>query len=263
MAVHSGGLAFLGGPVSGKVVWRSMNEDYPADLVSSLKELSNILISEEDVTSTINKIAQMAVQTIEPCDLAGVSLVINRDKVDSVGATDPLGAEIDKLQHEIGEGPCLTSIEKHATFKIDDFYEEKRWPKFSAEVADRGIRSGVSFVLEVSEESLAALNLYSKNPKAFGDQDIEFGSILASQAAVTLSNAQTHESDQRLVHQLEQSMQTRTIIGQAVGILMARGNMSREQAFDVLKRVSQRMNVKVNKLAQRVVDESEAKVTRE
>lgn len=246
------------GPGKGRLA-PSPAEDYPADVMESLGELSQLLISEEDVTSTIDKIAQTALQCIDACEYAGISLVMKLKKVKSVGATDPLAREIDEMQHVIGEGPCLTSIEKHATFRIDDFLEEKRWPRFSAEVAKRGIRSGASFVLEVSEESLAAVNLYSSVPGAFSDRDLEVGSILASHAAVALSNAQTHQKNQELVRQLEESVQTRTVIGQAVGVLMAQRSMTRDQAFDVLKSLSQEMNVKLRKLAEQVVEESESK----
>lgn len=246
------------GPEKGRPA-PSPAEDYPSDVIESLGELSHLLISEEDVTSTINKIAQTALQCIDACECSGISLVMKFKKVKSVGATDPLARGIDEMQHEIGEGPCLTSIEKHATFRIDDFREEKRWPRFSAEVAKKGIRSGASFVLEVSEESLAAMNLYSSIPGAFSDHDLELGTILASHAAVALSNAQTHQKSQELVRQLEESVQTRTVIGQAVGVLMAQGTMTRDQAFEALKRISQGMNVKLKKLAEQVVEESESK----
>lgn len=236
-----------------------MNEEYPADLLASLGELSGMLISEEDVRSTIGRIAQMAVESVEACDFAGVSLVVKADRVESLGATDPLAREIDDMQHKLWEGPCITSIEQQQAFKIDDFHKEPRWPRLAAEIVDKGVRSVVAVVLKVSEESLAALNLYARRPNAFTDQDVEIASILASHAAVALSNAQTHEKDQRTVRQLEQSVQTRTVIGQAVGIMMAQGKMPRDQAFDVLKKVSQKLNVKLNRLAEQVVEETESK----
>ncbi|MDQ3641569.1 MAG: ANTAR domain-containing protein, partial [Actinomycetota bacterium] len=55
--------------------------------------------------------------------------------------------------------------------------------------------------------------------------------------------------------QLAQAMQSRAVIEQAKGILMGRSpQMTADEAFDVLRKASQRENVKVRDIAQRIVD---------
>jgi len=50
-------------------------------------------------------------------------------------------------------------------------------------------------------------------------------------------------------------MQSRAVIEQAKGILMARSpQLSAEDAFDLLRKASQRENVKLRDIAQRLVD---------
>jgi AmiR/NasT family two-component response regulator len=50
-------------------------------------------------------------------------------------------------------------------------------------------------------------------------------------------------------------MQSRAVIEQAKGILMARAaHLSADEAFDLLRKASQRENVKLREIAQRIVD---------
>lgn len=64
------------------------------------------------------------------------------------------------------------------------------------------------------------------------------GSIFAAHAAVALWAANQQD-------QMEKGMATRDVIGQAKGILMARQHISADEAFDMLRRDSQRLNIKL------------------
>jgi AmiR/NasT family two-component response regulator len=60
-------------------------------------------------------------------------------------------------------------------------------------------------------------------------------------------------STARTIGNLETAMETRQLIGTAVGLIMARQRVSETEAFDMLRRASQRLNVKLRLIAQRVV----------
>jgi len=93
---------------------------------------------------------------------------------------------------------------------------------------------------------MGALNLYSKSPDAFDEHDIAIGAVFAAHAAVAWSTS-------AMIENLQIGLETRQVIGEATGILMARENISSEQAFDVLRRSSQRLNIKLRVIAERVV----------
>ncbi|MDQ3767503.1 MAG: GAF domain-containing protein, partial [Actinomycetota bacterium] len=156
-----------------------------AELNDALLELAGILVSEEDVESTTNRITHLAVACIDGADFCGVSLVVPGKEIKTVGATDEIVAEIDRVQYEVGEGPCLSSIADQATFQLDDIRVDRQWPKFSAAAADKGVCSLLAFVLKISDESLAALNLFAREPHAFSHEDVRAGAIFASHAAYT------------------------------------------------------------------------------
>ncbi|MDQ3785369.1 MAG: GAF and ANTAR domain-containing protein [Actinomycetota bacterium] len=233
-----------------------------AELSDALQELAGILVSEEDIDSTISRITRLAVACIDGADFCGVSLVMKGKEIKTVGATDEIAAEVDRVQYEVGEGPCLSSIADQATFKIDDISSDRQWPQFSAAAVDKGVNSLLAFVMQISDQSLAALNLFARKPNAFSKEDVRIGAVFASHAAYTLANAQTHETDQQKTQQLEEALATRGVISNAVGILMAQEGVNRRDAFGILRNTSQTLNMKLRVIAEGIVDTAEKREPR-
>lgn len=153
---------------------------------------------------------------------------------------------MDAVQYETDQGPCLDAIREHETFKTDDLAKEDRWPKFSSRAAEEtGVASMLSFRLFAEADTMGALNLYSKQRGAFDEEALAVGSVFATHAAVALAGAQHDE-------QMEKALRGRDVIGQAKGILMAQQHVTADEAFDILRRASQSMNIKLRELAERV-----------
>jgi GAF domain-containing protein len=216
-----------------------------ADLAETFAEVARALTAERSVQATLEKIVELAVKTIDGCDHAGVSLV-ESGRVRTPAASDDVPGLVDTVQYETGEGPCLDAIREHEVFQTDDLTKEPRWPNFSRRAAEKsGVSSMLCYRLFVEADTMGALNLYSKERNAFDAEDRAVGSIFAAHASVALSAARQKD-------QLEQAIETRDLIGQAKGILMARQDVTAEQAFDMLRRGSQRLNIKLRDLARQV-----------
>ncbi len=218
------------------------------DLAEAFAEMARTLLSAHSVQETLQRIVDLAVQTIDGCDHAGVSLV-KEGRVTTPAASDDVPPSVDRLQYEADEGPCVDAIEQHEVFRVADLSNEaERWPRFAPQVtAETEVRSMLSFRLFVEEETLGALNLYSKVADAFDEEDEHVGTVFAAHAAMALSSAQREEH-------LQTAIESRDVIGQAKGVLMARQNVSSEEAFDILRRASQRLNVKLREVAGRVAE---------
>jgi GAF domain-containing protein len=215
------------------------------ELAETLAEVARALAGKDDVEATLTKVTAMAVETIDGCGHAGVSLVEGR-KISTPAASDDVPVRVDAIQYETDQGPCLDAIREHETFPIDDLATEDRWPRFSRRAAEEtGVASMLSFRLYAQDDTMGALNLYSKQRSAFDDEALAVGSVFATHAAVALAGAQQDE-------QMHKALQSRGVIGQAKGILMAQQNVSADEAFDILRRASQRMNIKLRELAERV-----------
>ncbi len=223
-----------------------MADDVEPDLAATFASVARELRAEApSVQATLDRMVRLAVETIEGCDYAGISYV-ERRRITTPAASDDTPRKVDAIQYEVDEGPCLDAIREHEMFQTDDLSQETRWPKFSARVVqETGVVSMLSFRLFVDEDTLGGLNLHSKNKAAFDADDRAVGAVFAAHAAIALSAAVKQQ-------QLEEAVQTRDVIGQAKGILMARQGVTAEQAFDMLRRASQRLNVKLKEVAERV-----------
>ena len=224
-------------------------------LTSNLSETAEILFSAGSVHSTLEQVVAVAVHTIEGCDFAGLFLLEGGVVVTPVH-TDPMVEEIDAMQRESGQGPCLEAISQRIMVYGDDLQGDDRWPDFGPLAAERGIRSALALPL-TANGTIGAVNLYARYPAAFGVVDRAKGVILASLASVALTAAHSLEDEERRIENLHSALSSREVIGQAQGILMERERIAADQAFDVLRRASQYLNIKLREVAQTLVDTGE------
>ncbi|HEX2177678.1 MAG TPA: GAF and ANTAR domain-containing protein [Nocardioidaceae bacterium] len=216
------------------------------DLIARFAEAARVLRAEEDVQHTLHKAVTLALDMIPGCDHAGVSLVHRNQGIDTSAATSEDVGRADALQYELGEGPCLRAIWEDHTVASRDVAEDERWPTWGTRVAQVGMCSVLAFQLFNHRDTLGALNLYSARVDGFTDEDREEGSGLAAHVAVALSAS-------REVENLYVAVSRRTTIGRAEGILMERFDIGAEEAFAVLRRVSQDTNTKLYEVADQLV----------
>jgi hypothetical protein len=248
--------------VSGTTVYPVADEQHDTggtdsgdDLVGVLGALAIELQAQSNTDETLQSIVEAAVKLVPGVRWAGISLIEGR-RVTPSAPTDELVAELDSLQNDLSEGPCLDALREHHTVCIEDTSTDTRWPQFGRAANDRGVRSVLSFQLFVREENLGALNLYGDVVDGFTDESELIGGVLAQHAAVAMVGAQE-------TRQFDSALASRDVIGQAKGLLMCRENLTGFAAFDLLTRASQSLNVKLATLARRLVDDHEAELTRQ
>jgi len=236
-----------------------------SDLASSFAEISRGLYSAHTVKETLHRIVDFSVRTIDGCSGAGISFIQNGDVVTPVW-TEPTVVEVDEMQYLTGQGPCLDAIAHGESFYADDLLTDARWPDFGPMAAQAGMRSLLSFRLAGEttlggEATLGALNLYARLPRAFGATDRATGLIFATHAGVALAAAvelgdatRALEVETERLENLQGALSSRQMIGRAEGILMNRELITGDQAFDLLRRASQQLNIKLREIAQFVVD---------
>ncbi|MFI5662586.1 GAF and ANTAR domain-containing protein [Streptomyces sp. NPDC051684] len=213
----------------------------------NMASMARELLAQESVDATLRKITTWAVDQVEGCDAAGI-LMLRNGQVDTLAATDDLVVESDRLQGRVHEGPCFDAARTgHPVFRIKDLSTEStRWRSYAPRAHALGIGSMMGFLLYTDEEDgLGALNLYSTEPGVFTEASETAGWLLASHAAVAFSSARDHAS-------LHRAVETRHVIGEAMGILMAGHDLSEADAFAVLRRYSQDHNIKLREVARMV-----------
>lgn len=227
--------------------------EHPRELVEAIESLSNIVFAEDELSTTVQRIAELAVHAVEGAEHCSVSLV-RSGEISTIASTGDAARTLDELQYETDEGPCLSSIRERGIFHIPDLEQDQTWPSFSKRAAvETSFRSMLAFVLEVHEDALGGLNLMSPEVASFSEEDVSTGALFAVQAAVALRNALDADHANMSKAQLEHGLETRKMIGQATGLLMAQEGLTSEEAFQRLVRVSQNANIKVREIAERYV----------
>lgn len=227
-----------------------MAETGPED--ESFLALSQFFVNEGTLGDALLRVAELACR-VAPADMAGITMLVEGRPRTGV-FTDAEAPEIDEAQYETGQGPCLDAFRTGQVYRIDSTDDDDRWPAFARDAAAHGIAATLSVPIVARGESLAALNLYSRQSAAFDDAAAARVSTFAAHAAMVLANAQVYSDARQLNENLNQAMRSRATIDYAVGILMAHGGRSPEEAFQLLVRASQRENRKLREIATEIVE---------
>jgi len=236
-----------------------MAQDLPLadELAAVYARMSGLLLSQETVSTALHLVTSLAVETVPGSVGAGVTLIDERGRRSSAAATDALVEQADALQYELDEGPCLTAWAQRAVVRIDDTVQEDRWPGWCAAVQRLGLRSALSTALVAGDTAVGAIKVYAREPQAYDARSEHLLTMFAQQAAILLSNVQTHERAQQLSDGLKDALSSRDVIGQAKGILMSQDGIDADAAFTLLAAASQRENRKLRDVAQDLVDSVE------
>lgn len=222
-----------------------------------LNSLADLQLSTTTLDALMGLVGETGVATLEGWHACAASLITG-DKIATFGSTDDEVDPVDQHQYDTMKGPCVDALGGDVQY-YDGSKDEPRWRQFAEAAAEAGIYSVVSFPMKLDGETLGALNFYSKERGALRQGQQEEGQMFAAQAAVAVANAKAYSDKDTQVRQLEEALKTRTIIGQATGLLMAQESLTSEEAFQKLVQVSQKSNVKLRDIAQRYVEAWESR----
>lgn len=225
------------------------------DLETSFAEVAVALFAPGTVERTLQRIVLLAERAIDGCEAAGI-MVVDPGGVTTIAATSDLVVEVDQIQIDAGEGPCLDASTRTEAFYANDLLDEPRWPIFAPAAVAAGVRSVLAYSLSVERPS--ALNLYARLPAAFGATDRATGELFATLARLALDSAEQRAAEETSTSNLTAALRTRELIGQAQGILMERERITADQAFAILRRASQHMNIKLREVAETLIETGES-----
>jgi GAF domain-containing protein len=224
-----------------------------ADLADSLTRIAGLLLSEEKLDAILELCVSLTSRTLPGAD--GVSVTLIRDgRFTTAVYSNELTRRVDDWQYATNEGPCLSATTEGQRYLTDNLAEECRWPHFAEMAHAEGIHSVLAIPFLPNGEPIGTLNIYSASPAGFSEDDVEIASLFASQAAIVIANSVAYTTARSANEQLRNALETREVIGQAKGILMEREGCSADEAFGLLRGVSQRTNRKLRDVAQDVVD---------
>ena len=217
------------------------------ELAQTFADLALTLDAQTSVAETLDEAVRLALDTIDGAELVGVSWLVQGKPMLTPACTDPLVEKLDALAFEFQEGPSLDAGAEQSTAIIDDMASEDRWPQFTKAAAELGIGSMLCCGLSSPRRTLGSLNVYARQPGSFGPDETQTAQIYAAHASIVLASRQL-ESDLRV------AVDSRGLIGQAIGILLERHKVQPQQAFDLLVKASQRRHLKLRDVAAQLVE---------
>lgn len=230
------------------VLIRTENRPPPVSDVADaagFAQLAMDLYDAAGTAETVQRVLEYALRTTG-CDCAGVVLVHRGKGLQTAGVTDQRVAQVDRLQLQYGEGPCMPVNREQHSVLVRDTVADGWWPRWSPRVAELGLRNVLTVRLGTTRSTLGALNLYANRPGQFTSTEETTARLLAQHASVALATL-------RQVSTLARAVETRTLVGRAQGLLMERFAIDADQAFAVLRRHSQDNNVKLRTVADKLV----------
>jgi GAF domain-containing protein len=217
-------------------------------------QLSALVYAGADSGSLHQAIVDAAKRLIPGCDRASL-LVRTRDRFATAASTDDIARRIDQIELEVGQGPCVDAILDEGYQHDPDLTDSVTpWPRFTERiVTETPVRSAIGYRLLLDGDKVGALNVFADTPNALTARSADIGSVIASFASVGLMALRAREE----AATLRLGLQSNREIGKAVGLLMAAHHVGGDEAFELLRRTSQELNMKLAQVAAQVVDGQE------
>jgi len=225
--------------------------DKPLRLAAAYSELQQLLLAGPDVADFLDQLARLSVELV-PGSSCGITM--RRDhQVVTAAHSDTLAMVLDEIQYGRGQGPCLQALHTGTRVEVPDLAADDRWPEYRTRALANGVASSVSLPLRINGDTIGALNLYSRELHTFTPIDVAALDGYARQAATALGLLLRHARQQEIQAEIVDGLAARTVIDQALGILMAQQKVTASEAFAALRRASQNGNRKLSDLAAEIV----------
>ncbi|WP_232320255.1 GAF and ANTAR domain-containing protein [Rhodococcus sp. WMMA185] len=213
--------------------------------------LLDLLETEDETKVALEALCRQVLSAFPVVTAAGITVLWETGPV-TVGTSDEVTRH-EELQYRLGEGPSLHAVRSGRVVRADRSAVRERWPACAPSAEQADMYSCLSVPLPPDAEQSGTMVLYGAVPQAFECVEESVLDPYLDAAAVEVRKARRHGEARMLVAQLGVAFRSRAAIDQAKGILMAMRGLDAATAFDVLVAYSQRENVKLHEVAERVV----------
>jgi len=226
-------------------------------LAAEFVTLTRELFASPNLAEIVDRVLGFALECL-PAYVAAGATIAGTGRPELRVATDPVAERLDALQFDTGEGPAILALQSTEPVHAPTVAS---WPTLVPAATELGIVGAVSFGLAVPRDGmwqpLGAMTLYSETPAELDADSRDVGSTLSAYRAVAAGLDRDRHDLNRREAALHRALGTRDVIGQAKGILMERQHVPAGEAFDILRRTSQRLNIRLAEVAERLAETGE------
>jgi GAF domain-containing protein len=219
---------------------------------AALTELAGMLMATESFEELMQRIAELAARTVSGAATCGITLAQDGHVI-TVASADALARLLDEQQYALDQGPCLEALSSGVVVSSDDLSNEERWDGYPPRALAHGVRTVRSSPLLVNAASIGAVNMYGREANAFDQNARAAIAQLTALAAATITAAMRHYDEAKLTDHLRAALSSRSVIDQAMGIIIGMQHCTPKEAFDVLRTASQNRNIPLREVASELV----------
>jgi GAF domain-containing protein len=218
----------------------------------ALHELGDLRYAAGNLDDALRRIVH-ATHKLFAVDGAGLMLIdpdqLLRNVADSDGRVD----DLEELQIEHGEGPCIDAFDDKELIHAADLAAEKRWPDFSPAAVDRGLRAVLASPIPYNQMAIGVVTVFSTKVHPWSPEGELALIAFTDLAALTIANTMQSEERGELASQLQRALDARVVIEQAKGALVAQEGVSEREAFERLRRQARSQRRRVVEVAEEVM----------
>jgi len=218
------------------------------DVAQALARAAKSMAVRGNPDDTLDAIVVAARAAVPGFNQVSATVVSADGAITTMASTNSLVRELDALQYQLGEGPCISALHDQELVLAQRLRQEQRWPRYTPRAAEAGIRSQMAVHLAADDEILGSLNFYSTVRDTIDPEAFHRASLFATHAALALGYARRLEATHA-------SAQTHRLIGQAIGMLVERFEITDERSFYYLVRVASAGGLELRQVAREVVDQ--------
>ena len=217
--------------------------------------LQDMVLETNDVESFLEDLTRLTVDTLSAPGkkvFCGVTL-LRPNRAGTVASSSPEALQMDEVQYEYDNGPCLEAARTNQTVLVRDLSQDSRWQEYTEAISEFGLRSVLGVPIPLDGDAQCGLNLYARETDAFTEEMVREAEDFARGASKSLRLAVriAHLTESR--ENLKAAMASRTTIDLAAGIIMAQNRCSQDAAVGILRAASGARNMKLRDVAAAVV----------
>jgi GAF domain-containing protein len=220
----------------------------------ALRDLDDLRYVAGDLDQALRRIVE-ATHQLFAVDGAGLMLVDPDQLLRNVAVSDRRVHDLEELQIEHGEGPCVEAFEAKTLIDTEDLAAEARWPTFSPAVVERGLRAVLASPIPYNQHAIGVVVVVVFSAKVHPwSPEGELALVAFTDlAALTIANTMQSEERGELAAQLQRALDARVVIEQAKGALVAQEGLSEREAFERLRRQARRQRRRVVEVATEIM----------
>jgi GAF domain-containing protein len=223
------------------------------EVVNALQQLAEVLLSERTLGGALAAIAEAATASVPGCDAATIAISIE-GRPASAAMTARVGLELDLVQYDTQDGPCLTSFRTASTIRFNLMEEGDTFPHFAVAARRRAVQAVLSVPATWGREVVATLNLYSRSGP-FDESAVTVATVLAAQVAIAVSRSPEFAAARAVVEEAQRNAEDEAEVNLATGLLMGTQDCTVEQAEGLLREAAMHDEQTILQIAQRIIQQ--------